>query len=62
MKCQQCNQDLRVANNIMKSEEGSTDVYSVQTLVCVNSKCGSYAGTDLTKPLKVAQTLRNKVN
>ena len=51
-----------IANSKFKSEEGSTDVFNEITLVCINPKCGNYCGTDLNNPLKVAATVRNKVN
>jgi hypothetical protein len=49
------------SNSKFESAEGSTDVYSVLTMVCVNPKCGTYAGTNLNKPLKVAKIIKNKV-
>lgn len=61
MKCKECGQDLFVSNNKMKSELNSTDVYSVQTLVCTNQKCSNYAGNDLKNPLRVAETIKTKV-
>jgi hypothetical protein len=51
-----------VANSKFESEQGSTDVYSVLTMVCVNPKCSNYCGPNLNEPLKVAQVVRNKVN
>jgi hypothetical protein len=62
VQCPECNQPLNVANSKFESEQGSTDVYSVLTMVCVNPKCPNYAGTNLNEPLKVAKTVRNKVN
>jgi hypothetical protein len=62
MQCPECNSPLQVSNSKFESEQGSTDVYSVLTMVCVNPKCGLYCGKDLNNPLKVAQTVRNKVN
>ena len=62
MQCQECGSPLMVANSKFESSEGSTEVFSVLTMVCVNPKCGTYAGTDLNNPLNVAATVRNKVN
>ena len=62
MECQECRQPLYVSNSKFESAEGSTEVYNVLTLCCVNPKCGTYAGPDLNNPLKVAATVRNKAN
>lgn len=62
MKCEHCGQDLRVVSNIPKSEINSTDVYMVQTFVCVNNECALFAGNDLNNPLQVAKTREVKVN
>ncbi len=62
MECPECKQPLMVANSKFESAEGSTEVYSVLTMVCVNPKCPNYCGTNLNEPLKVAATVRNKVN
>jgi hypothetical protein len=51
-----------VANSKYESAEGSTEVYSVLTMVCVNPRCEKYAGTDLNNPLKVAAIIRKRVN
>jgi hypothetical protein len=61
MQCPECNQPLMVANSKYESEQGSTEVYNVLKMVCVNPKCSNYAGTNLNEPLKVAATVRNKV-
>jgi hypothetical protein len=62
MQCPECQQPLMVANSKFESAEGSTEVYSVLTMVCVNPKCPNFAGPNLNEPLKVAQVVRNKVN
>lgn len=71
MKCPECGSPLMVSNSKYESEEGSTDVYQVLTLVCVNSRidpvkktpvCSLYCGPNLNKPLKVAAIQKNKVN
>lgn len=62
MQCPECNNNLLVSNSKYESAEGSTEVFSVLTLCCVNPKCGTYAGTNLNEPLKVAQIVRNKVS
>jgi hypothetical protein len=51
-----------VGNSQYKSDEGSTEVYVELMMVCVNPKCGTYAGPNLNEPLKVAAVVRNKVN
>ncbi len=71
MECPECKAPLQVANSILVSDEGSTDVYNELTMVCVNSAvdpvkkthvCSLYCGPNLNKPLKIAATVRNKVN
>jgi hypothetical protein len=62
MQCSECKSNLLVSNSKYESAEGSTDVFSVLTMVCVNPKCGTYAGTNLNEPLKIAATVRNKVS
>lgn len=62
MQCPECQSNLMVANSKFESAEGSTEVFSVLTMVCVNPKCGLYCGPNLNEPLKVAATVRNKVN
>lgn len=71
MECPECKAPLQVANSILVSDEGSTNVYSELTMVCINSAidpntkqrvCSLYCGKDLNNPLKVAATVRNKVN
>jgi len=61
MECPECRQPLMVASSKFESAVGSTEVYSVLTMVCVNHKCPNYAGPDLNSPLKVAEIVRNKV-
>ena len=62
MKCEECGADLQVAHSQYKSEAGSTEVFVELTMVCVNPKCSNYCGPNLNEPLKVAATVRNKVN
>lgn len=62
MQCNECGAPLMVSNNKFESEQGSTEVWSVLTMVCVNPKCPAYAGQNLNEPLKVSATVRNKVN
>jgi hypothetical protein len=62
MECQECKAPLQISDSKLRSDVGSTDIYSILTMVCVNPKCSNYAGTDLNKPAKVAQIVRNKVN
>ena len=61
-----------IANSKFEAEttENGTEIYSVLTMVCINSKidpvkktpvCSLYAGTDLNNPKKVAAVIRNKV-
>ena len=50
-----------VANSKYESPEGTTDVYNVLTMVCINPKCDNYSGTDLNHPKMVAATIQNKV-
>ena len=62
VKCQECKQPLMVADSKYESEQGSTEVYNVLTMVCVNPKCSGYCGADLNEPRKVAEIVRNRVN
>jgi hypothetical protein len=61
MNCPECGSPLIVANSKYESPEGSTEVFNILTMVCINPKCDNYSGTDLNNPLKVAATVRNKV-
>ncbi len=61
MQCPECKAPLQFKRDRFESEEGSTDVYVVLDGMCINPKCGNYAGTNLNEPLKVAATVRNKV-
>ena len=61
MKCEYCNNDLKVSNSKLESDINSTEVNSVQTLVCVNANCDIYCGTDLTNPKQIAKTIKVKV-
>ena len=62
MKCPECRAPLMVSSSKYESEEGSTDVYNVLTLVCINPKCDNYSGPNLNEPQKVAEIVRRKVN
>lgn len=62
MECPQCHNPLMISNSKLVSDINSTDVYSELTMVCVNPKCPNYVGTNLNNPLKVIETIRNKVN
>ena len=68
MKCPECNSNLIIANNKFETEDG--EIFSVLTMVCVNSRvdpvkkthvCSLYAGPNLNEPLKVAAVVKNKV-
>lgn len=70
MNCPECGSPLMIANSKLVSDEGSTEVFNVLTMVCINSRvdpvkkafvCSLYAGPDLNNPLKVAATIKNKV-
>ena len=62
MECQECKAPLQISHSEFKTEVGSTDVYSVLTLCCVNPKCANFCGADLNNPVKIAMTVKNKVN
>lgn len=71
MLCPECNKPLMISGSRFESEEGSTEVYRVLTLVCINSTidpvkkkpvCSLYCGPDLNNPLKIAAENREKVN
>jgi hypothetical protein len=72
MKCPECGSPLMIANNKFetKTTDDGIEIYSVLTMVCVNSRvdpvkkthvCSLYAGKDLNNPLKIAATVKNKV-
>lgn len=61
MNCPECGSPLMIAKSKLVSDEGSTEVFNELTMVCINPKCGTYSGTDLNNPAKVAATVRNKV-
>jgi len=58
MKCEYCEQDLRVSKTYMESPKDTETVTCVQKLVCVNPDCEIYAGKDLSNPKNIARTLR----
>ncbi|WP_206460417.1 hypothetical protein [Anaerovorax sp. IOR16] len=60
--CPKCNAELQIANNQLKSERDSEDVYCELTMVCPNPNCENYAGPDRNNPKTVVKTIRNKVN
>lgn len=62
MQCPECGSPLMVSSSKYESAEGSTEVFSVLSMVCVNPKCGTYCGPNLNEPRKVAAVVRNKVN
>lgn len=62
MECLECQAPLQISNSKFESAAGSTEVYSVLTMVCVNPKCSNYCGPNLNEPLKVADVIKNKVN
>lgn len=65
MNCPSCNASTRIASSKLESEVGSTDVYSVMIMVCVNNSinppCPMYE-PNLESPTRVIETIRNKVN
>lgn len=62
MNCEECKAPLQISHSEYKSDQGSTEVYCELTMVCVNPKCSLYCGPNLNEPLKVAATVKNKVN
>lgn len=61
-RCTACNSNLQIANSKYETQTGTTDVYSVLQMVCVNPKCDNFSGKDLNNPLVVMETIKNKVN
>jgi len=61
MKCEYCERDLYVGPTKMESELETTTVTCVQKMLCTNTECEIYAGTDLTNPLQIAKTIRTEV-
>lgn len=61
VECPKCQASLRIAFSKFESEIGSTDVYNVQALVCVNPECDNYE-SNLNDPIKIVETIRHKVN
>ena len=61
MKCNQCNNGLFISSSKLESAIDSTDVYSVQRLVCTNPNCSNYCGVDTSNPKKIVEIVRNKV-
>lgn len=62
MECRVCAQPLMVAHSSFESDAGSTEVYQVMTLVCVNPKCANSCGGELNDPLAPQEVVRYKVN
>lgn len=55
MECNKCGGMMRIEQSLFESEEGSTEVYNVQHLVCGNPDCeDSKAG--------LVTFVRNKLN
>lgn len=61
-RCPECQYDLMISDSGFESDVGSTDVFSVLKLVCINPKCSSFIGQNLNNPDKVVKVVRNKVN
>ncbi|MHC1722742.1 MAG: hypothetical protein AB9836_06005 [Aminipila sp.] len=61
-RCPKCNEELQIASSKLESDVGTTDIYSVLTLVCPNPKCDNYAGPDRNNPKVIVKTPRIKVN
>lgn len=55
MECEKCGHLKRVANLTFESEEGSTEVYSVQHIICVNQDCANATAG-------LIEFVRNKLN
>jgi hypothetical protein len=62
MKCDACGANLMIAKSKFESDIGTTNVYNVLTMVCINPKCDNYCGSDLSQPLKITAEIRDKVN
>ena len=69
-RCPVCNTSLQVISSTYESLAGSTDVYSVIKLGCLNNSeprnnldpCANYAGGQNPDPPHLITTIRNKVN
>jgi len=61
MKCDKCGKDLTITDSKIESALNSTDVYSIQTLVCTNNECSIYGGVDLNNPKFIAKIVKNKL-
>lgn len=55
MECEKCGNMKQVASLTFESAEGSTDVYSVQHVICVNHECANAAAG-------LIEFVRNKLN
>ena len=71
MNCPECGETLIIAKNEPDAVivNNNIEIYEVVTMVCINSRidlvkkspvCSLYAGKDLSNPLKIAATIRNK--
>ena len=49
MKCKVCKKDMQITDSKFSSEEDSTEVYTEQTLECVNPNC---KGKGIKYPIK----------
>jgi hypothetical protein len=66
MECPTCKADLYIANSKYEAlnddtPDKTTEIFSVLQLVCINPKCGSFAGNNLDNPNMIIETVRNKV-
>lgn len=57
MKCSKCGLRLVRAKDGYKSEVGTNVVQRVEQWICSNKNCDSYAGSDLSKPKVVENTV-----
>ena len=69
-RCPICNTPLQVIGSSYESLVGSTDVFSIIQLGCMNNSepsnnldpCANYAGGQNPNPPQLITTIRNKVN
>jgi hypothetical protein len=61
MNCPACGASTRIASSKFESDVGTTDVYSVMIMVCINPACTNHE-TNFESPSIVVETIRNKVN
>ena len=66
MECPSCGNQLRIGESFIsvendKTPDKPTEVYTNLPMICINTICDNYGGTDLSHPQKVVEIVKNKI-